>query len=145
MAFQLNLDYFRSNRGMITTAETLFGLIGGIITAAIPSEFLAFCFWTTLIFSGALLLLNALNMYQFLQSKFSLLPKVELGYVAVWALFYLIAAIISFVPTFWSAGVVFGYLELALFLLDGFLIIRMHRSGGTTGPPVEPLPEDTGY
>ena len=145
MAFQVNLHYIRSSRGMIITAETLFALIGAIITAVIPSEFLAYCFWTTLILSGALLLLNALNVYPFLQAKFSLLAKVELGYVAVWALFYVIAAIISFVPTFWSAGAVFGYLELALFLLDGFLIIRMHRSGGTTGPPVEPLPEDTGY
>ena len=89
--------------------------------------------------------LISINIYPFLQTKFYHLPKVELGYVAVWALFYLIATIISFVPTFWSAGAVFGYLELALFLLDGFLIIRMHRSGGTTGPPVEPLPEDTGY
>ena len=145
MVFQPNLDYLSSNRGMVITAEAALAVIGSIVGAVFQSGFLAFCLWSTLIISGALLLLNILNVYQLLQAKFSHLAKVELGYVAVWALFYLISTIISFVPTFWTPDAIIGYVEFALFLLDGFFHFRMYRSGGATEPPVEPLPADTGH
>ena len=138
MVFQLNLNYIRSNRGAVITAEASLGLIGGIMTAVVPSGFLAFSLWSTLTVSGAILLLNILNVYQLLHAKFSFLVKVELGYVAVWALFYLIATIISFIPTLWTIGAIIGYIELALFLMDGFLHFRVHRGeGGGNAPPAD--------
>ena len=53
-----------------------FGLIGGIITAVQWSALLSFNFWSTLIVSGGILLLNLLNAYQALHAKFSFLVKV---------------------------------------------------------------------
>jgi len=140
MVFQLNLDYIRSNRGMIVTAETALGGIGGIIAAATFSGFLGFCFWGTFFISGTLVLLNILNVYQALHAKFSFLTKVEFGYVAVWALFYLIATIWSFL-SFGIASII-GYVLLALFLLDGFLHFRVYRSGGDATPAAD---AETGY
>lgn len=143
MVFQLNLDYIRSNRGMIITAQTAFALIGGIITAVQYSALLSFNFWSTLIVSGAVLLLNLLNAYQALHAKFSFLVKVELGYVGLWALLYLVATIISFIPLSWTVGAIIGYVEFALFLLDGFLHFRVYRSGGGGSAPAADA--ETGY
>merc|ERR1719284_1287356 len=135
MVFELNTDYIRSNRGMIVTAETALGGIGGIIALVEFSGFMSFCLWTTFMISGALVLLNVLNVYQALHTKFSFLTKVEFGYVAIWALFYIIATIWSFIS--WGISSIIGYVELALFLLDGFLHFRVYRSGGGNPPPAD--------
>ena len=144
MVIQLNLDYVRSYRGMIVIAETAFGLIGALVTIAAGSDFWSLVFWSTLIVSGTILSLNIVNTCQALHVQFSFLTKVEFGYVAVWALLYLIGTIISFVPTFWTGVAVIGYVELAIFLLDGFLHFREYRSGGGGGyaPPAD---AETGY
>jgi len=135
MVFELNLDYIRSNRGMLVTAETVLGGIGGIISLVTFSGFMSFCFWSTFFISGALVLLNVLNVYQALHAKFSFMTKVEFGYVAIWALFYIIATIWSFIS--WGISSIIGYVELALFLLDGFLHFRVYRSGGSNPPPAD--------
>jgi len=135
MVFQLNLDYVRSNRGMIVTAETALAAIGGLIASVLFYGFLSFCFWGTFFISGALLLLNVLNVYQALHAKFAFLTKVEFGYVAVWALFYLIATIMSFIS--WNIPYIIAYVELVLFALDGFLHFRVYRSGGDAAPAAD--------
>jgi len=143
MVFQLNVDYIRSNRGMLVTAEAVLGCVGGIICAVSSwSGYMSFVMWTTVMISGTLVLLNVLNTYQALHAKFPILTKVEFGYVAIWTLFYAIGTIISFVPTFWSIFYIIGYVELALFLLDGFLHFRVFRSGGDNAPPAD---AETGY
>lgn len=135
MVFELNIDYIRSNRGMLVTAEAVLGGIGGIISLVTFSGFMSFCFWSTFMISGALVLLNVLNVYQALHAKFSFLTKVEFGYVAIWALFYIIATIWSFIS--WGISSIIGYVELALFLLDGFLHFRVYRSGGSNPAPAD--------
>ena len=52
------------------------GGIGGIIALVEFSGFMSFCLWTTFMISGALVLLNVLNVYQALHTKFSFLTKV---------------------------------------------------------------------
>jgi len=140
MVFSLNVDYIRSNRGMIVTAEAALAAIGGIISLVVGGVFLRFCFWATFCLSGSLLLLNVLNVYQALHTKFNFLAKVELGYVAVFILLYVIATIMSFIS--FGISAIIGYVELALFLLDGFLHFRVYRSGGGNAPPPD---TETGY
>ena len=135
MVFELNINYIRSNRGMIITAEAVLGIVGGIIAAATFTSFMSFVFWSTVAISGALLLLNVLNVYQAVQVKFSHFPKVEFGYVVVWALFYIINTFISF--AYWNISYIIGYVELALFLLDGFLHFRVYKSGSGNVPPAD--------
>ena len=143
MVFQLNLDYVRSYRGMVVIAETAFGLIGAIVTIIAGTDFWSLVFWSTLTISGTILSLNIVNTCQALHAQYSFLAKVEFGYVAVWALLYLIGTIISVVPTFWNGVAVIGYVELAIFLLDGFLQFRGYRSGGGGYPP--PTNVEAGY
>jgi hypothetical protein len=140
MVFSLNVDYIRSNRGMIVTAEAALAAIGGIISIVVKGGLLSFCFWATFCVSGSLVLLNVLNVYQALHTKFSFLAKVEFGYVAVFILLYVITAIMSFIS--FGISAIIGYVELALFLLDGFLHFRVYRSGGGDAPPPD---TETGY
>ena len=128
---------------MVLMAEAAFGFVGGIIAvlsnspeaASHTNHFWPFCLWSTFIISGGMFLLNILNTYQDLHAKFVFLVFVELGYVAVWALFYVIAAIISFVPGWWSMPAIIGYVELALFLLDGFFHFQGYRTKGAENLP----------
>ena len=112
------------------TAEAIFGLVGGVITSIYYDLFWQIVFWSTLIVSGTILLLNLLNAYQPLRTKASFLGTMEFGYVVLWALLYLIGTIISFIPKFWMVGAVIGYIEGVLFLLDGVLHFRVYRGGG---------------
>ena len=127
MGVQLNIDYIRSSRGLILTAELAFGFIGGIIAVVYSDHFLSFCLWSTILISGIMLVLNVLKAYRTLHDKFSFLIFVELGYIAMWVLFYVVAAIITAVPGSWNAGSVFGYIELVLFILDGYLYFRIYK------------------
>ena len=92
MGVSLNIDYIRSSRGLILTAEFAVGLIGGIIAAVYADHFLSFCLWSTILISGIMLALNVLKAYRTLHDKFSFLIFVELGYIAMWVLFYVVAA-----------------------------------------------------
>ena len=127
MGIPLNIDYVRSSRGLILTAELAVGFIGGIIAVVYSDHFLSFCLWTTILISGIMLVLNILKAYRTLHDKFAFLIFVELGYVAVWALLYVVAAIVSAVPGSWNAAAVFGYIELTLFILDGYLYFRIYK------------------
>jgi len=139
MVFSLNVDYIRSNRGMIVTAEAALAAIGGIISLVVGTGLLSFCFWATFCISGSLVLLNVLNVYQALHTKFSFLAKVEFGYVAVFILLYVITTIMSFIS--FGIAAIIGYVELLLFLLDGFLHFRVYRGEGNAPPP----DTETGY
>ena len=68
------------------TAEAIFGLVGGVITSIYYDLFWQIVFWSTLIVSGTILLLNLLNAYQPLRTKASFLGTMEFGYVVLWAL-----------------------------------------------------------
>ena len=50
--------------------------IGGIISIVVGGGLLSFCFWATFCVSGSLVLLNVLNVYQALHTKFNFLAKV---------------------------------------------------------------------
>jgi len=140
MVFQLNTDYVRSNRGMLVSAETVLGAVGGLIASVMFYGFMSFLLWSTFFISGLIVLLNVLNVYQALKMKLSFLIYVEFGYVAIWGGLYIVAAIMSFVS--WGIPYIVGYVMLALYLLDGFLHFRVYRSGGGNAPPAD---AETGY
>ncbi|KAG0711846.1 CKLF-like MARVEL transmembrane domain-containing protein 4 [Chionoecetes opilio] len=92
------------------------------------SEWFCFVSMAGFWFTGTLLLLYVLHVIE----KFQRVPwlKVELGYCAVWALLYLIAASCSI----WRGGAdsaagFFGYVSLCIYAADAFLKFKAWRAG----------------
>ena len=101
MAFEFNLDYIKTDtRAKIITAEAAVALLGGIINffkGGIAAGFLSFVFWTTLMISGLVVVLNICKVYQLLFVKFgNALVQGEIIYIGLYTLFYGIGSIISF-------------------------------------------------
>ena len=160
MSSELNLQYFTFLNGQIVCAEGMVALVGAILNSQSyivrASSFLAFVLWTTIIFSGVIIVLNVLNLYKKLIDKFGVIVgQCELVYAGLWLIFYLICAIFSFIPgsneknrlgwkwsnesgkivqvynSYWSATHslvhVCGYIEILLFLVDGYLQYKIPR------------------
>ena len=123
MGYELNLAYLWENpRAKIVAAEAVVGLLGGIINAfwkGIAKELLAFSFWTTMIISGSIVVLNILKLYNKLHDRIgNLLVQIEECYIGLWGIFYAISTILSFIS--WGLSNVAGYVELVLFAADGY-------------------------
>ena len=130
MAFEFNLDYIKTDtRAKIITAEAAVALLGGIINffkGGIAAGFLSFVFWTTLIVSGLIVVLNICKVYQLLFVRFgNALVQGEIIYIGLYTLFYGIGSIISLFG--WGASNLFAYVELGLFIADAFFHIKRPR------------------
>ena len=130
MAFEFNLDYVKTDtRAKVIAAEAAVGLLGGIINSfwgGMAGPFLSFVFWTTLMISGLIVMLNICKVYEMLYAKLgSALVQGEIIYIVVWAIFYCISTIVSFFG--WGASNLFAYVELGLFIFDGYCYNRMPR------------------
>jgi len=131
------------------------------------SGFLSFVFWTTVILSLVIIVFNVLNIYPKLIEKYGVIVgQCELVYVGLWLIFYAICAIFSFIPgsqektlgkyvwnpttntgtyefEYWSSSAtvvhVCGFIEILLFLVDGYLQYKFPRivSGTNTNKPKE--------
>ena len=75
LIYLISLIYYDKTNYRVLLRQVLGG-IGGIIALVEFSGFMSFCLWTTFMISGALVLLNVLNVYQALHTKFSFLTKV---------------------------------------------------------------------
>ena len=140
MAFEFNLDYVKTDtRAKVIAAEAAVGLLGGIINSfwgGMAGPFLSFVFWTTLMISGLIVMLNICKVYEMLYAKFgNAFVQGEQIYIGVWAIFYCISTIVSFFG--WGASNLFAYIELGLFIVDGYCYLRMPRfsSGGAQSLP----------
>ena len=136
MAFEFNLDYVKTNtRAKVIVAEAAVALLGGIINSfwgGMAGPFLSFVFWTTLIISGLIVVLNICKVYQILFVKFgTAFVQAEQIYIGVWAIFYCISTIVSFFG--WGASNLFAYVELALFIVDGYCHLKMPRYSSGDG------------
>ena len=137
MAFEFNLHYIKTNtRAKVITAEAACALLGGILNSipwlgGLAGPFLSFAFWTTMLISGLVVLLNICQVYEKLYARFGqVVVQIEVIYVGVWAVFYGIATIISFFS--WGAGNLIAYIELVLFIVDGYLLHKMPRYSSDT-------------
>ena len=122
MAFEFNLVYIKTNtRAKIIAAEAAFALLGGLINTVSGGKFLGFALWTTVFISGSIVVLDICNMYENLYGGFgTLVVQCEQIYIGVSILFYAINAILSGIHI-WGLAYLIGYLELGLFVLDGYL------------------------
>ena len=86
--------------------------------------------------SGLIVMLNICKVYEMLYAKFgNAFVQGEQIYIGVWAIFYCISTIVSFFG--WGASNLFAYIELGLFIVDGYCYLRMPRfsSGGAQSLP----------
>ena len=132
MAFEFNLHYIKTNtRAKVIAAEAACALLGGILNSipflgGLAGPFLSFVFWTTMIISGLVVLLNICQVYEKLYARFGqVVVQSEQIYIGVWGLFYVIATFISFFA--WGAGNLIAYVEVVLFIIDGYLHYKMPR------------------
>ena len=141
MAFELNLTYLKTNtRAKIIAAEAVFGLLGGIINSVYGGAFLGFALWTTMILSGAIILLNVAKLYELMYLKLgTLMVQGEIVYIGLWIIFYAINTILSFIPHFWNGSYVIGYFELVLFIADGYF---HHKTPRFTSDTSENFPDE---
>ena len=144
MAFEFNLVYIKTNtRAKIIAAEAAFALLGGIMNAVSVSSgtFLGLALWTTFFISGSIVVLNICNVYEKIYARFgTLVVQCEQIYIGVWAIFYAINAILSWIPMMWGFAYLIGYLELGLFVFDGYLHHTKPRYSSEN--TAENLPED---
>jgi len=129
--------YLRTRNGIIQMIIVFLAFLGGIInilSASLSAPFLTFLFWSTFFISGALLLTNVFAVHSVIVAKITIFTKVEFGYKVIWALFYLIALIMSFVPLFFGSSSVIAYFSLAAMAADLFFHYRIYRSGSGEGP-----------
>lgn len=144
MAFEFNLAYLKTEtRAKIIAAEAVFGLLGGIINSVYSSPFLGFALWTTMMLSGAIIVLNVCNLYEKIYAKFgNLMVQVEQIYIGLWIIFYAINAVLSFI--FWNGSYIIGYIELVLFIADGYFHYKTPRFSSDTAEnfPEEQITQD---
>ena len=142
MAFEFNLVYIKTNtRAKIIAAEAAFALLGGIMNAVSGGTFLGLALWTTFFISGSIVVLNICNVYEKIYARFgTLVVQCEQIYIGVWVIFYAINAILSWIPLMWGFAYLIGYLELGLFIFDGYLHHTKPRYSSET--TAENLPED---
>lgn len=130
--------YLRSRNGIVQAVIVGLSFLGGLINIFSGSGFTGFLFWSTFSISGSLLLLNVFGAYAAINAKFGFFFKVEFGYTALWALLYLIAAIVSFIPSFWYISNIVVYFVVIAFGVDLFFRYRIYRgvpAGGPANPP----------
>lgn len=130
MGVEWNTNFMRTMPGMVMAGQVVLALIGAIISLITSTALHAFAFWSTLIISGVFLLLHICNLMQTIEAKFPLITRVQLGYVGVWTILYIIVSIVSFFGFAISAILV--YAILIVFLIDLFIRYREYRSG--SGP-----------
>ena len=136
-----NLAYFKSKRAKIVCAETVLALLGGILNATHRCKgdvFLGFMFWTTFIISGAFMFLNVFGAWEKLVEKYAYQvfnvtvhdteKWFNVLYVGSRIFFYIICAIISFFPLYWSIAYIVGYIELLLFFVEGYILYKMKNA-----------------
>ena len=84
-----------------------------------------------MIISGLVVLLNICQVYEKLYARFGqVVVQGEQIYIGVSAVFYGIETIISFFS--WGAGNLIAYIELVLFIVDGYLHYKMPRYSSDT-------------
>ena len=173
MSSDLNFAYFKFINAKIVCTEAVVAVIGAILNSTTndyshpirATGFLSFVFWTTVILSLVIIVINVLNIYPKLIDKYGVIVgQCELVYVGLWLIFYAICALFSFVPgsqektgylgtwnqvtmkrefNYWSTSAtllhVCGFVEIPLFLVDGFLQYKFPRivAGTTTNKPKE--------
>jgi len=138
MAIDIDKDgYMRSRNGMVQGAVVGLSFIGGLINIFAGGGFLAFLLWSTFFISGGLLLTNVFSVHAVINARFGFFWKVEFGYIVIWTILYLIAAIISFIPFQWTVSNIVGYFIVFLFAADLFFRYRIYK-GAPTGAPANP-------
>ena len=132
-------DHFRTKEGIIGVIQLISNFIGAVImfSSAVgdytdDGKFYEFTAMTGLII-GILLILC--HMIKLLPKNNRLLILIMLGYDAIFALFNLIAAsiVIKWAKIYGelAGSIFFGYVACITYIMDGFLIIIKHRSGGS--------------
>jgi hypothetical protein len=122
MAYELNLDYLWNNdRAKIIAAEAAFALVGFIINGVwggLAKGLLSFTFFTTMVISGSIVLLNVVKLYEKLHEAIgNLLVQIEECYIGIWIFFYVVCTILGLIS--WGLGNLVGYVELGLFVGHG--------------------------
>merc|ERR1711974_290802 len=84
------------------------------------------------------------NLTQSLESRFPLLIKIHLGYIAVWALGLAIICVVRLIPGFWSFFSIFDWVLLLAFLVDLFFKYRSWKSADSAPAPATPGSAETG-
>ena len=131
-------DHFRTKEGIIGVIQLISNFIGAVIMFSSvvgdytdDGKFYEFTAMTGLII-GILLILC--HMIKLLPKNNRLLILIMLGYDAMFALFNLIAAsiVIKWAKIYGelAGSIFFGYVACITYIMDGFLIIIKHRSGG---------------
>ena len=132
-------DHFRTKEGIIGVIQLISNFIGAVIMFSSvvgdytdDGKFYEFTAMTGLII-GILLILC--HMIKLLPKNNRLLILIMLGYDAIFALFNLIAAsiVIKWAKIYGelAGSIFFGYVACITYIMDGFLIISKHRSGGS--------------
>ena len=132
-------DHFRTKEGIIGVIQLISNFIGAVIMFSSvvgdytdDGKFYEFTAMTGLII-GILLILC--HMIKLLPKNNRLLILIMLGYDAIFALFNLIAAsiVIKWAKIYGelAGSIFFGYVACITYIMDGFLIIIKHRSGGS--------------
>ena len=171
MSAELNFAYFNFLNAKIVCAEAIVAVIGAILNSTSnsyshpirASGFLSFVFWTTVILSVVIVVINVLNIYPKLIGKYGVIVgQCELVYVGLWVIFYAICALFSLIAgsneknlgvwnnetskrefSYWSSSTtvvhVCCFIEIILFLVDGYLQYKIPRivSSTTTKKPEE--------
>ncbi|XP_047987561.1 MARVEL domain-containing protein 1 [Leguminivora glycinivorella] len=129
--------YVRTATGALKVVQVVSSLLGFISVQAARFQYAgygSFYSWISMIafwFTGILL-----GLYLFhLVEKFYKIPwlRLELGFCALWAFFYLIAAslVVSiFNNAGYSAAAFFGYAAMFAYAIDAFLKFRAVQAGG---------------
>ena len=132
-------DHFRTKEGIIGVIQLISNFIGAVIMFSSvvgdytdDGKFYEFTAMTGLII-GILLILC--HMIKLLPKNNRLLILIMLGYDAIFALFNLIAAsiVIKWAKIYGelAGSIFFGYVACITYIMDAFLIIIKHRSGGS--------------
>ena len=170
MSSKLNFSYFKYFNAKISTAKIIIAIVAGVLNARYNTRvgisnirsckyaifygyFLSFLFWTTMLISGIIIVMNLMNIYQKLVEVYGLIVgKCELVYTGLWIIFYVVCTILTFIPDSyetlrclkfeesklvqvdldnWRTPQIVvhicGFIQLLLFLIDGYLQYKFPR------------------
>lgn len=129
MGLTWDVNFLKTLPGMLMGGQVVVSIVGGIVnifSLGLATGLLGFLFWSTAVISGFLLLCHVCNLIQMIEAKFPIFAKVQLGYIALWTILFLIACILSFIT--FGVSAILGYIDIILFIIDGGLRYRAYRA-----------------